>query len=86
MGAKNLMPGRRWEYQAFGQLERRMLILETGLDLTIVWELGLLGVGGREFPSVPKAEVCVSLGLPLETWHTGEGAKEGGGNFSISQR
>lgn len=31
------------EHQALGQFERRVLILEAGLDLTIVWELGLLG-------------------------------------------
>lgn len=41
---------------------------------TGVWELGLLGVGGREFPSDQKAEECVSLGLIVETWRTGKGA------------
>lgn len=74
VGAKNLMPGRRWEHHALGQSERRMLVLEAGLDLMMVWELGFLGVGGREFPSDPKAKACVSLGLTLETPRTGEGA------------
>lgn len=32
----------------------RVLVLEAGLDLMIMWELGLLGVGGREFPSDPN--------------------------------
>lgn len=50
-------------------------MLEAGLDLMmIVWELGFLGVGGREFPSDPKAEVRVSLGVTPETLRTGEGA------------
>lgn len=55
-----------------GQPEKRMLVLEAGLDPAIVWELGLVEVGGREFPSDLKSEECVSLQLTLD--HKGEGA------------
>lgn len=60
-------------------------MLEAGLDLMTVWELGSLGVGGREFPSDQKAEECVSLGLILETWSPGKGAGSEG-TISASPR
>lgn len=73
-GGQELDARKKVGHQALGQPKKRMLILEAGLDLMTVWELGLLGVGGREFPSDQKAEECVSLGLIVETWRTGKGA------------